>query len=168
VFELFLFAIILVLIFLPDREPYESLIRKWTRPLKMKIVFHNRYSSVYNADVIDNVLYISRFNKAIHNEQEYLFSLAHEIGHLLDYAYKEHVLDEEELYNSLDNKKAIYADEVAAWKLAAMLLEDIDYNKQAFELLKNQCLKQYEDALKIKKGKKKNAKRSRSSNKEPS
>jgi hypothetical protein len=132
----------------------------------MKIVFHNRYSSTYNADVIDNILYISRFNKAIHNEQEYLFSLAHEIGHLLDYAYKEHVLDEEELYNGLDNKKAIYADEVAAWKLAEMLLEDVNYDKEAFEHLKNQCLKQYQDALKIKKGKKKNAKRSRSSNKE--
>lgn len=158
------------LLFMRDRIPYKKIIKRWSSLFHMKVRYHNRYSEHFSVDVIENILYISRFNKAVHSKQEYFASVAHEFGHLIDYAYKEFYFDEEQMYHKLTDKDAIYRDEVVAWKIAKILLTDAgEYDEKFFKELSERCLKEYRVALKIEtkkkkrktKGKKKSAKKSK-------
>ena len=147
-----------LLTFAFDRKPYADLIKRWSSLFHIKIKYHHRYSDKFSVDVVDDILYISRFNKATHDEREYLYSIAHEFGHLIDYAYVEYYYDEEELYDKLTDKHAIYEDEIKAWKIAKILLQQAgEYDSKSFNQLKRKCLKEYQQALGLKRRVKKSS-----------
>jgi Zn-dependent peptidase ImmA (M78 family) len=143
-------SILLVLIslfaFAFDRQPYKKLIKQWSSMFRMKTKYHSRYSDIFEVDVVDNVMYISRFNKAIHSEVEYLYSVAHEFGHLIDHAYRDYY-DQE---SKLSENKAVYNDEARAWRIARGLLQQTEhYDEKAFNKLRARCLQEYKIALKL-------------------
>lgn len=145
---------LLVLIF--DRQPYSKFIRQWASFFHLKVRYHSRYSEHFSVDIIEGVLYVSRFNRAVHDRYEYFASVAHEFGHLFDYAYKEYYFDDEDIYCKLTDNKAIYRDEVVAWKIARILLQDAkQYDEKVFNELQDRCLQEYRTALKIDTKKKK-------------
>lgn len=146
-----LVAGITFLVFYFDRKPYSKLIKTWCTLFHMKIRYYNRYTDKFEVDVVDNILYISRYNKATHTVEEYVYSLAHEIGHLIDYAYKEHYYEDDMVASKLTDKQAVYQDEVVAWKIARVLLIEANepglFNQKTFNSLKNRCLNEYKKAL---------------------
>lgn len=147
-----------------DRHPYHKIIKQWSKLFHLKVKFHNRYSEEFSVDVIEDVLYISRYNKAVHDKYEYLYSIAHEFGHLIDYAYKEYSHKETEFYDNLTDTEAIYRDEVVAWKIAKTLLtsNSEEYDEERFSSLRDRCLEEYRIELK-KVAKAKNVKKSTNS-----
>lgn len=148
----FLLALISLFTFAFDRQPYKPLIKKWSNLFRMKTRYHNRYSDIFEVDVVDNVMYISRYNKAIHSEVDYLYSVAHEFGHMIDYAYKEYydVDNNDGASDRLTDKHAIYEDEVRAWRVARVLLQQANhYDEKAFNKLRARCLREYKLALKL-------------------
>ncbi len=154
---------IFTLLFLRDRVPNRKIIKRWSRLFHMKVKYHSRYTELFSVDIIEDTLYISHFNKAVHDRFEYLASLAHEFGHLIDYAYKDYYFEEDELYKKMTDHDAIYEDEVKAWQIAKILLQDEDvYNEKSFTDLESRCLEQYRAALTLTKPKrKKSAKKSK-------
>ena len=165
-----LLGIIGFLLLLVDRRPNRRIIRSWSKLFHMKVKYHNRYTELFSVDVMDDILYISRYNKAVHDKKEYLYSIAHEFGHLLDYAYKEYYYDDEDLYTSLTDRKAIYQDEVSAWDIAEILLRDAAVlDEKVFFDLKERCLEEYRVALKLtSRGKKKKTKKKKTRKKKKS
>jgi hypothetical protein len=149
-----LLSLITFFAFYFDRRPYEKLINTWCSLFNIKVKYYSRYSDKFEVDVVDGILYISRYNKATHTPREYIYSLAHEIGHLIDHAYKEY-------YNKMEDddeeqemsRQSIYADEVQAWKIARVLLIEAGepnlYNVKEFNALRKKCLDEYKRVLEI-------------------
>ena len=132
-----------------DRRPYDKLIRRWASLFHLKVKYYSRYTEKFEVDIVDDVMYISRYNKAVHDKKEYLYSIAHEFGHLIDAAYQEYY-DNENYYDRLLNKHNIYEDEVQAWKIGKVLLQEAkEYETKSFNSLKRRCLKEYRKALKL-------------------
>ena len=140
----------LVLVFIPDREPYQEVIKQWSKLFNINIKYSHRYTDAFEVDVINNILYISTYNKSFHSKQEWLYSVAHELGHLIDYAYKDYYNKHSSNSSQAMSSKAIYNDELRAWKIAKVLLEQRSlYNEKVFNKFKNECLLEYRKALKI-------------------
>lgn len=148
--KIFLGALIGLLLSLTDRNPYRKIIKKWSRPFNMKVKYYNRYTDHFSIDIIDNIIYISRFNKAVHDPVIYLYSIAHEFGHLIDYAYREYYYEDQHIHTDVQDNKAIYRDEVVAWKVSKILIKEAGvYDKDKFNKLRDNCLEQYRVALKL-------------------
>lgn len=144
-----LLAMIGFLTFRSDRKPYNFLIRRWAKLFHLKIKYYNRYTERFEVDVIDDEMFISKYNKAVHDRKEYIYSIAHEFGHLIDAAYQEYY-DDEKYFNRLLDKHSIYEDEVQAWKIGKVLLQEAKiYDSRSFNKLKRRCLKDYREALSI-------------------
>lgn len=144
---LLLLGCILLLVLLPDRQPYTSLIKTQLRLFHFRIEYSHRWGDRFEVDVMDNILYISRYNKATHTKQEYLYSIFHEIGHMISHSYREYYdkFEEDEL-----SSQAIYNEEVRAWRIARTLLESTDaYDKKIFDALRGRHLKDYRKALNL-------------------
>lgn len=149
-FIFLIFLILLLLFLMPDRPPYSQVIKQWSKLFNLKIRYSSRFSDHFEVDVIDNILYISRYNKAFHSKQEWLFSLAHELGHLIDHAYRDYYNKHKNISNTEANKRAIYNDEVRAWRIAKVLLEQRNLlDLKAFNKYKNKCLLEYRQHLKL-------------------
>lgn len=139
---------ILVLLSIPDRQPYRRLVKQWSSLFNLKVVYSSRYSETFEVDIHDNVMYVSRYNKSTHDKDEYIYSIAHEFGHLIDHAYREYY--DKRVKDSL-SAKAIIQEEQRAWKIAKVLLESNGiYDDKKFNDLKNRCLEDYKKALKLK------------------
>ena len=144
-----LLALIGLLTIFSDRRPYDALIKRWAGLFHLKIRYYNRYTTRFEVDIVDDEMFISKYNKAVHDKKEYLYSLAHEFGHLIDAAYQEYY-DEENYYDRLLNKHSIYEDEVQAWKIGKVLLQEAKvYEAKSFNKLKTRCLKEYREVLNI-------------------
>jgi len=139
---------ITLLLIVPDRQPHNKLIKQWSSLFHLKVKYTSRYSESFEVDIHDNEMYISRYNKGTHDRDEYIYSIAHEFGHLIDHAYREYYNKEER--DGL-SAKAILREEQRAWKIAKVLLESNNiYDKKKFDSLKNRCLEDYKKALKLK------------------
>lgn len=147
---LIIFILAILFTVATDRQPHKKVIGRWANLFYMKTKYLSRYTDQFEVDIINNVMYISKYNKAVHNEKEYLYSVAHEFGHLIDAAYREYYFEEEELYEKLTDREAVYSDEVRAWKIAKVLLQNAEaYDAKVFNDLRKKCLKEYKDALKL-------------------
>lgn len=145
--ELLLIVPIVFLIFYYDRKPYAKIINTWCNLFHLQVIYRDRHREIFEIDVVDQVLYISRYNKATHTKEEYLYSIAHEFGHLVDYIYRDyynkHMKDEL-------SPQAIYNDEVRAWKIARILLQEAGHlDKKLFDSIKNKNLNDYKKALEL-------------------
>lgn len=141
--ELGLVALILISIKFSDRRPYHSVIKKWSRPLRFKIKYYSRYSDLFECDPEDGIIYISRFNKALHNKREYIYSIAHELGHIIGAMIDEETGLEPRI-SDRETKRAIIADEERAWDIARILLKKEKlYEYHSFNGLKERCLTTY-------------------------
>ena len=149
-----LVILICLLLLFYDRKPHQEIIKKWCRLFNLKVKYFNRYTERFEVDIFDNTMYISRFNKATHDNKEYLYSVAHEIGHLIDHAYKEYYYEESDVHSESLDKKTIYHGEVRAWEIASLLLKEEGlFDEIAFNNLKERCLDDYKEYLQIKKTK---------------
>lgn len=135
-------------IFYYDKRPYSYAIKQWTRPFNITIKYYSRYTDIFECDPEEGIIYISRYNKAIHNKREYIYSIAHELGHIIGA-----LLDEE--YHSDDmhkicdreTKQAIILDEERAWDIARLLLQDAGlYEYHSFKDLRQRCISTYKMA----------------------
>jgi len=145
-------AIVAILILFNDRKPYHYLVKRWNRMFHHnRIKYLSRWSDDYSVDVHNNVLYISRFNKSVHDRREYLYSIAHEFGHLISEAIEDYYLGtEDEDDNKQDNVQAIYNEEIRAWRIARVLLKEANqFDEKHFNKVMNKNLKQYRIQLKI-------------------
>lgn len=134
---------------IPDRKPHNRLIKRWASLFHLKIKYYSRYTERFEVDIVEEVMYISRYNKAVHDPQEYLYSVSHEFGHLIDAAYQEYY-ENDTYFQRLLDKNAIYEDEKKAWQIGKLLLQQANlYESKSFNKLKRKCLKDYRKALKL-------------------
>ena len=139
---------ILILLFLPDRKPYSDIIKAQSKLFHLKVKYSHRWGDVFEVDVVDGIMYLSRYNKATHSKEEYLYSILHEFGHLISYAYKDYY---DKFASDELAPEAIYNEEVRAWRIARTLLEGTAaYDKKVFDALRIKHLKDYKKALNLK------------------
>jgi len=139
--------ILTLLAVISDRLPYYFVIRKWASFFDLQLTFTSRYTDCFECDLDDKILYISRYNKSVHNRDEYIASIAHEVGHLIGAAIDEKYPEKYQL-SRRSSKKSIYLDEARAWKIAEILLQDAElYNPDRFISLRDRCLLEYRKAL---------------------
>jgi len=131
-----------------DKKPYKSIVKEWSRPFNLKIIYYNRYSDIFECDTEEGTIYISRFNRSVHNKREYIYSIAHEIGHLIGALMDEEFDDgDTPKISDRETKKAIILDEERAWDIGRLLLKDAKlYEYHSFKKLREDCLKTYRDA----------------------
>lgn len=136
-----------------DRTPHRQLIKQWATPFRMKIKWLSRYENEnpFSVDVDEAILYISKYNKAVHSsEKQYIYSVAHEFGHLIDNSMQDHFLEEAELQKLATENEQAYQDEVRAWKIGKILLKNAKlFETKSFEKLKRYHLKNYRVALSL-------------------
>lgn len=146
-----LLTIMGILFFMNDRQPYKKIIKSWCKLFGTKIKYYSRYSDTFSVDLIENVMHISKYNKNKHDPYEYVCSVAHEVGHLLDLAYREYVYDDpDEIFEDYTEDQETYQEEVRAWMIAKILLQDAKiYEEQSFVKFVNKNLKDYRSVLNL-------------------
>lgn len=143
-----LLVLIIVLVLYFDRKPYSKVIKQWAKPFNLKIKYYSRYTDIFECDTEEGIIYISRYNKSIHNKREYIYSIAHELGHiigaLLDDEYHS---DDPHRICDRETKQAIILDEERAWDIAKDLLKDANlYEYHSFMDLRQRCISTYKMA----------------------
>ena len=143
--------LLVLLLFHVDRQPYSKIIRSWTKILRVKFVYHGRYTDDFNVDLVDDVLYVSRYHKMTHDPKVYVYSIAHELGHIIDGIYRENAYeDPDEIFDGMTEQHTIYEEEIRAWSIAKQLLIDANiYDESFFIELRDKCLQNYKTYLQL-------------------
>lgn len=128
-----------------DRKPYWYIIKKWCEPFNITIKYTDQHKEIWAADPDLRMIFISRYNKSFRNKREYLYSVAHELGHLVGSEIDEEFYMRKQRISNRINKRQILADEIRAWNVAEILLRDANLYHEEFCILRDRCLKEYQE-----------------------
>lgn len=143
----FIGILLVFLLLFRDRRPYWRIVKKWCQSFNLEIKYTSRYEEIFACDPDTRVVYICKYNKAFHDKQVYIYSIAHELGHLIGFEIDEEFYIRKKRISNRITKEQVIADEIRAWKIAELLLKDAKlYEKESFEKLRDRCLHEYDYA----------------------
>lgn len=124
-----------------DYHPKIQKLIELKNSLSFKIEYLSRFEDDYYYLTLKNIVKIPRYNKAVHDEEEYLYSVAHEIGHVIF----ERIEEEKEVIGKNFKGYKQITRERRAWDIAEMILEEKGMlkDKTKFYKLRNKCLSDY-------------------------
>ena len=146
-----LLLLISILTTFNDQQPYKKIIKSWCKLFSTNVKYYSRFSDTFSVDLLENVMHISKYSKSKHDPYQYVCSVAHEIGHLLDLAYREQTYDDpDEIFISYTEDQETYQEEIRAWSIAKVLLQDAKiYDEKPFNAFVNKNLKDYRSVLNL-------------------